>query len=260
MEINLAYIEISNLNKVFRDSAEGKTQALKSVNLRIDKGEFVSIFGPNACGKTTLLNIIADLCDYDEGLIKIDGKEPAKSRIGFVFQNYSESLFPWLKNIDNIGFSLDSSFGSKRQKNKYINEYVKAMGLGELPLDKYPYQCSGGQQQLVSLVRELIYDPDVLLMDEPFASLDYEMRISQQEFLLTSWEKTRYTVIFVSHELDEAIFLADRLILLSTRPGEVYASFDINLKRPRKIEMLEEKMFFDLKIPILQKFREIINK
>ncbi len=256
----MAYIEIKNICKSFTNPDNGSIQVLDNVNLELETGEFVAIFGPNGCGKTTLLNVVAGLTEFDNGSISIDNKEPSESKIGFVFQNYSDSLFPWLKNIDNIAFSLDSSEESKKQKHHRIRDYVKDIGLGELPLDKYPYQCSGGQQQLVALFRELIYKPDVLLMDEPFASLDYDRRITQQENLLKSWEKTKSTILFISHELDEAIFLADKIILLSQRPARIIDIYDIDLPRPRKIEMLEQEDFFKLKVPILKKFREVISR
>lgn len=256
----MAYIEIRDICKNYRDPSGENIQVLENISLDIRKGEFVALFGPNGSGKTTLLNIIAGLIDYDKGLISIGGKRPADAKIGFVFQNYMDSLFPWLKNIDNIGFSLDSSYGSKKRKHEYIQNYVVEMGLGQLPLNKYPYQCSAGQQQLVSLVRELIYKPDVLLMDEPFVSLDYDRRISQQQHLLNSWEKTNSTVLLVSHEIDEAIYLSDRLVLLSQRPAKVLSTYEITLPRPRTIEMLGQEAFFKLKVPILHDFMGIIGR
>jgi len=256
----VAYIEIRDISKSYSDANDGDIQVLDSLSLDIRQGEFVALFGPNGCGKTTLLNIIAGLIDYDHGSISIDGKEPAESRIGFVFQNYIDSLFPWLKNVDNIGFSLDSSYGAKKRRRNYVEEFVREMGLGSLPLHKYPYQCSGGQQQLVALVRELIYKPEVLLMDEPFVSLDYDRRITQQQSLLKSWEKTNATILFISHELDEAIYLSDRLFLLSQRPAKIVATYEITLPRPRKIEMLGQEEFFKLKVPILRQFMEVIGR
>ena len=256
----MEYIKISNLYKSYNESNGRNIQVLEDMNLDIKKGEFISIFGPNACGKTTLLNIIAGLIDIDKGSVTVDGKEPSKVKVGFVFQDYNDSLFPWLKNIDNIAFSLKSSFGPKKKRREYISNYVKEMELEELPLEKYPYQCSGGQQQLVALIRELIYDPDVLLLDEPFASLDFDRRISQQEQLLDTWEKTHSTIVFVSHEIDEALLLADKLILLSQRPATIVDIYNIDLPRPRNIEMYEKAAFFKLKVPILHKFREIIGK
>jgi NitT/TauT family transport system ATP-binding protein len=256
----VAFIEIRDLNKSYKDSQAGNIEVLENLSIDINKGEFVSIFGPNGSGKTTLLNIVSGLINYDSGSVLIGGKKPADSKIGFMFQNYIESLFPWLENISNIGFSLDSSYGTKKQRENYIQNFLNEMGLGELPLHKYPYQCSAGQQQLVALSRELIYKPDVLLMDEPFVSLDYDRRISQQEYLLNSCEKTNATVLFVSHEIDEAIYLSDRIILLSQRPAKMFASYKITLPRPRKIEMLGQQAFFELKVPILHDFMRLIDK
>jgi NitT/TauT family transport system ATP-binding protein len=256
----MSYIEITNLNKTYSADEGSSIKVLKNINLDIQKGEFVTFFGPNGCGKSTLLNIVAGLIDYDSGTITINNKNPKDTKTGFVFQDYSESLFPWQRNIDNIAFSLDSSRGSKKKKHGYIKKYLKEIGLDELPINKYPYQSSAGQQQLVALVRELIYNPDVLLMDEPFVSLDYDRRISQQEFFLSSIQKTSTTILFVSHEIDEAIFLSDRLVLLSQRPASIINIFDITLPRPRKIELLGTEEFFKLKAPILKKFMEIIGK
>lgn len=256
----MAYLEIVDVSKSYKEPDDGEVQVLHGTNLEVEKGEFVSLFGPNGCGKTTLLNIIAGLVNNDEGVVNIDGKEPGTARIGFVFQNYADSLFPWLKNIDNIAFSLSSADGQNRDKHKYVESFVGDMGLEEMPLYKYPYQCSAGQQQLVALVRELIYKPDVLLMDEPFVSLDYDRRLSQQKHLLNSWEKTNTTILFVSHEIDEAVYLSDRIVLLSQRPAQVVASYEITLARPRQIEMLETEEFFRLKVPILRNFREIIGR
>ena len=256
----MAYIEIRDITKSYEESDGGKIQVLSEISFDIKKGEFVSIFGPNGCGKSTLLNIIADLLDCESGSVSIDGKQAVESKIGYVFQKYSESLFPWLKNIDNIAFSLGGSKKTKKQKHEQIKNFTEDMGLDNLPLGEYPYQCSAGQQQLVALVRELIYNPDVLLMDEPFVSLDYDRRISQQESLLQSWHKTKTTILFVSHEIDEAIYLADRLVLLSQRPAEIVDVFEIPLPRPRSVEMFQQEKFFNIKIPILRKFMKVIGK
>lgn len=255
----MAYIEITNLRKTYTDANAEPILALDGISLSIDKGEFVSIFGPNGCGKSTLLNAVADLVPYDSGDIEIGGKPPSKARIGFVFQRYSESLFPWLKNIDNICFGLDSLPSARRDRREHARQFLDRIGLKGLPLDKYPYQCSAGQQQLVALARELVCEPDVLLMDEPFVSLDYERRLAQHEYLLKTLAKTRTTVMFVSHEIDEAIYVADRLVLLSKRPGTVRGIYDIPFDRPRQTHLLEDPKFHDFKIPILHEFREMLT-
>ena len=256
----MAYLEINEVSKSYQEPGKPAVPVLDRLSLSVGKGEFVSIFGPNGCGKSTLLNVVADLIHYEAGSILIGGRKPSESRIGFVFQKYGESLFPWLRNIDNIAFSLSSSPGSRREKRNDVWTFVKEMGMEALPLERYPYQCSAGQQQLVALARELIYRPDVLLMDEPFVSLDYDRRLSQQENLLGTWAKTKSTILFVSHDLDEAIYLADRMILLSHRPAKIHASFDITLARPRTVATLASDEFFKIKAPILQAFREIIGK
>ena len=255
----MAYIEITDLHKTYSDATSAPVVALDGVSLSVDKGEFVSIFGPNGCGKSTLLNAVADLAPYDSGTIEIDGKPASEARTGFVFQRYSESLFPWLKNIDNICFGLDFLRLGKRGARRHALEFLDRIGLKELPLDKYPYQCSAGQQQLVALARELVCEPDVLLMDEPFVSLDYERRLAQHKYLLQTLAKTRTTVLFVSHEIDEAIYVADRLVLLSQRPGTVREIYDIPFDRPRQIELLEDRRFYDFKMPILHAFREMVS-
>ncbi len=257
----MPYLDLKNVSKTYQDASDQPVPVLNDLNLDVNKGEFVSIFGPNGCGKSTLLNIIADLIPLDSGAIRIDGKETSKSKIGFVFQNYSDSLFPWLKNIDNIAFSLQAdSAKSKKQKRDIVLNFIRDMGLDNLPLDKYPYQCSAGQQQLVALARELVYQPDVLLMDEPFVSLDYDRRLAQQEYLLNTWAKTNTTILFISHEIDEAIFLADKFVMLSQRPSKIFKIFDIDLPRPRTLDMLVSEEFFKLKVPILKSFKEIIGR
>lgn len=255
----MPYIEITDISKSYVGPTGEASPVLERFSLSVNRGELISIFGPNGCGKSTLLNIVADLLPPDSGSVSIDGKRAADARIGFVFQKYSESLFPWLRNVDNIAFSLDSSSGSRRVKRMAVRSFVKDMGLEALPLDQYPYQCSAGQQQLVALARELIYKPDVLLMDEPFVSLDYDRRLSQQEHLLNTWARTKSTILLVSHDIDEAIYLADRVVLLSQRPARIAAVFAVGLPRPRTIDTLASEAFFRLKAPILRAFMEIIR-
>lgn len=256
----MPYIELSGISKSYTSPGQGEVEVLDHFDLSIEKGEFVSVFGPNGCGKSTLLNLVADLTPCETGLIRIDGKPPNKSRIGYVFQKYGESLFPWMRNIDNIGISLGGTHKGRRRKREAVREFVDEMGLQGVPLESYPYQCSAGQQQVVVLLRELMYQPDVLLMDEPFVALDYDRRLAQQEHLLRSYERTGATVLFVSHEIDEAIYLADRLLLLSQRPARLIESYEIELPRPRTLDMLESEDFFRLKTPILQAFRGVIGK
>lgn len=255
----MAYIEIHEVFKSFKGPQRTNTPVLEGISLKVERGEFVSVFGPNGCGKSTVFNLIAGLISIDSGEIHIAGKPPSESRIGYVFQDYSESLFPWLRNVDNISIALDSTIRSRKKRRKYTEDFVIDMDLGELPLDLYPYQCSAGQQQLVALMRELISRPDLLLMDEPFVSLDYDRRLSQQAHLLRTWRKTGTTIMFISHEIDEAIYLADKVVLLSKRPANLRATYNIALPRPRNTGMLTSEIFTSLKAEIIETFQEVIS-
>jgi len=258
----MAHIILKNLFKSYGDTTNAKAERLEvlyDINLNIEKGEFVTFFGPNACGKTTLLYIIAGFIPFDKGEVKLDGKPPDKTRKGFIFQNYSDSLFPWSRNIDNICFPLELNGIPKRQRYEIASKFVDKLGL-KLPLNVFPYQLSGGQQQLLAIARALIYDPEVLLMDEPFGSLDYQIRLSMQMVLLDIWRKTEKTILFVSHEIDEAIFLADRMVIFSDKPSTILEILEINLPRPRNHEIIESQEFFALKTKALRIFKRAITK
>jgi NitT/TauT family transport system ATP-binding protein len=253
-------VEVSGIVKNFRDAAGAIVTALDGVDLTIPTGAFVSLVGPNGCGKTTLLNIIAGLLSPDVGAVSIEGKPPAEARIGFVFQDSGRSLFPWLRNIDNIALALHDSGLSRASRRRRASRFLDEMGLSELPRDRYPYQCSGGQQQLVALARELIYEPDVLLMDEPFAALDFERRVAQQLHLLALWDKAKPTVVLVSHDIEEAVFLADRVVLLSGRPAHVVEQFEVPLERPRTLDTLENPAMIDTRLRVLRAFRRVVGQ
>jgi NitT/TauT family transport system ATP-binding protein len=257
-----AFICVRQLTKAFdAGGSSGATLVLKNLDLTVEQGKLLAIVGPNGCGKTTLLKIVAGLIRPDEGEVTIGGRLAAQSRFGMMFQNYSASLFPWLRNIDNIGFVLDDDFGvGLRRRREYVREFVRdVVGLKDLPLDKYPYQCSGGQQQLVALTRELAYRPEVLLLDEPFAALDYERRLQQHHHLLSIWQRTGLTGLLVSHDLDDALFLADSIAILSHRPTSVVEIFEVNLPRPRRAEIQAEQAYAELRGKILRKFLEVLR-
>jgi NitT/TauT family transport system ATP-binding protein len=247
-------LRIRGLTKSFNDQ-EKKVLIFNNLSLNVEPGSFVSIFGPNGCGKTTLLNMIAGLTEYNRGELSIAGKKTSTARIGFVFQKYGQSLLPWLRNIDNIGISLN---GIKRQEcYQCIKDFVQYLDIGHIPLYDYPYQCSGGQQQLIVIIRELINKPDLLLMDEPFSSLDYEKKLNMMDKLLHIWRKTKTTLVFVSHDIDEAIYLSDQVILLSKTPTKIVDIFNIDCPRPRSIDFLERQEFFNYKKNILENFIKI---
>jgi NitT/TauT family transport system ATP-binding protein len=250
----MSFITVSKLHKNF-----DKVSILQNLSFNVNHSEFISIFGPNGCGKTTLLNIIANLTNFDSGSININNKNTANAQIGFVFQKYSDSLFPWLKNIDNVAFFLKGSHKTKAQKHMQILNFAQSLNLNNLPFYKYPYQSSNGERQLITLIRELINKPDVLLMDEPFSALDYENRINLQNILLDIWQNTKTTIIFVSHEIDEAIYLSNKLILLSPKPTNIANIFNITLPYPRNFKLLKTKGFINLKNQILDEFIKITN-
>jgi NitT/TauT family transport system ATP-binding protein len=252
----MARISIVDVSKsyVHRES-NTVVEALKGFALEIEKGEFVVFFGPNGCGKTTILNLIAGLSLPDIGSININGNLPKDAKIGYVFQNFRESLFPWMKNIDNIAFPLEIEKIPKPERYRIVKRFLNKYGIN-IPQEVYPYQLSGGQQQLIAIVRALVTHPDVLLMDEPFNGLDYETRMNMYKNLILLWMETKVTTLFVSHDIEEAVLLASRLILLTKRPASIKKVFENNLPYPRTRETLWNKKFLELKAEALQLFRE----
>jgi len=254
----MAKIKIDNLIKYYSSKNGDSLQVINNFSLEINNGEFITFFGPNGCGKTTLLNLISGITPIENGQILIDSKTPTKARTGMIFQNYEESLMPWLSCEDNIlfPFSLKIRKFEREQGKERLNNLLKELNL-ELPLKNYPYQLSGGQQQLVSILRTLIYNPDVILMDEPFSALDYQTRSFMQLILLDIWHKEKTTILFVSHDIEEAIFLADRLILLNSLPTSVKEIVTIPFKRPREKTIFELDDFYHLKTKCLRTIERV---
>ncbi|MDR2623151.1 MAG: ABC transporter ATP-binding protein [Methanobrevibacter sp.] len=224
-------IEIKNLNKTFK-THEKEVFALRDVDLTIETKDFVCLLGPSGCGKTTLLRLIGGLEEGDSGEILDDGKpivEPSNER-GFVFQQYS--LFPWLTVLDNVTFGLDLKNGSKEENIKRAKTYLRSVGL-ENTEKLYPHELSGGMKQRVAIIRSLVNKPKTLLMDEPFSALDIQNRHKLQEQLVRIWQKTEKTIIFVTHDVDEAVFLADHIVLMGKNPGHIKEVYNNKLPRPR---------------------------
>jgi len=251
-------VKADGISKSYVQDADGRAapvQVLLSVDISVGTGEIVTVFGPNACGKSTLLRLIAGLEPPDEGNILVGGKGPEQAKVGFIFQNFGDSLFPWRRVIDNIAFPLELAGIPLPQRRKATQEFLDTLNV-RLPLWAYPYQLSSGQQQLVAIARALVFQPDVLLLDEPFSSLDFRARLEMQARLLDIWNQTRKTIVFVSHDLDEAIFLGDRLVLLSERPARVKEVFDITIDRPRLHKVRDTETFSALRTHIMQRFLE----
>ena len=245
-------IKIKNLTKIFQNP---ETDVLEGISLDIKKGEFVTFFGPNGCGKTTLFYIIAGLMEPTKGDVLINSNAPESSNTGFIFQNYSEALFPWRTVRQNIEFGLEIKGLKKGKRNEVSKELLKKTGLFE-HRNKYTYQLSGGEQQKVAIARALANNPDVILLDEPFSSLDYSTVREMEMDLLSIWEKTGKTMLFVSHEVDEAVLLADKVVVLSGKPARIKGIIRVNLPRPRNLDMMLSGEFFKIKNDVLRMFRK----
>jgi NitT/TauT family transport system ATP-binding protein len=255
LKVSLSVISVT---KAYKQSGKPHV-VLDKFSMEIYEGEFLSIFGPNGCGKSTLLHLIAGIIEPDDGRIEIDSVG-LKPNVGFVFQNYERSLMPWLTCLDNIAFPLEAETDlSKRDRHEIARAIVKELGL-RLPVEHYPYQMSGGQKQLTCIARAMIRRPSILLLDEPFASLDYQTRLEMQMKLQDIWQKTQVTTVFISHEIDEAIYLADRVLLLSERPAHIAGCFNVPLERPRGLDSLVSSTFVNLRAEIIDKFTVEIAK
>lgn len=207
-------------------------EAIKQLDLTVKQGEFLAIVGPSGCGKSTFLDMIAGLAKPSSGEIFMDGKlitGPALDR-GIVMQGYA--LFPWRTVRKNVEFGLEIKKVPQKERQEISQQYLELVGLKNFE-DRYPHELSGGMKQRVAIARALAYDPEVLLMDEPFAAVDAQTREVLQEELLRIWEKTRKTIVFVTHGIDEAVFLADRVAVMTANPGTIKEIVDINLPRPR---------------------------
>ncbi|HET7026149.1 MAG TPA: ABC transporter ATP-binding protein [Candidatus Limnocylindrales bacterium] len=229
-------IEIDRVEKYYRKVAKGGqsdlVHALRDVNLSVGEGEFVSLLGPSGCGKTTLLKALDGLVPYDAGQIRVSGKQisgPGRDR-AFVFQNFA--LFPWRTVLGNVVFPLESAGRPKREREELARKYIDMVGLTAF-IDSHPHELSGGMQQRVGIARALAVNPEILLMDEPFGALDAQTRELMQIELLGIWEATRKTVVFVTHSVDEAIFLSGRIAVFSAHPGTITKVLDVPFPYPR---------------------------
>ncbi len=245
-------ISIKSITKEFKKTF-GITKVIDAVDLDIQKGEFVTVFGPNGSGKTTLLNIIAGLDKPDSGEVLIDNKKPEDAHVGFVFQNYNESLFPWRTVQENIMLPLEIDNACKEESDKIVTHLLEKVSLSHLK-DKFIYELSGGQKQLVSICRAIASNPDVLLMDEPFSALDYSTTRKMELELLDIWQENKITTLFVSHDIDESIFLADKVVVLSPGPSKIKKIFEVHLPRPRTLDMLASPEFTSLRNEIIKTF------
>jgi NitT/TauT family transport system ATP-binding protein len=233
MNINKEIIRIESISKTFSQDKEKVTKAISDISFSVRENEFVSILGPSGCGKTTLLRIISGLLKPSSGeIIKSNNQE--QNFLKFVFQEYNKSLFPWLSVYENVAFGLKlNKKNSKTDINKEVEKFLEIVKL-ENYQKHYPWELSGGMQQRVAIARALICKPKLLLMDEPFGSLDALSRFELENDLLQLWKDFNLTIVFVTHDIEEAIYLSDRVILLSLSPSSVMEDIKISLSRPRK--------------------------
>ncbi len=248
-------IKINDIGMTFKDNQGCGVQALENINLDIYEGEFISLLGPSGCGKTTLLRMIADLLEPTSGKIRIAGMTPKEIRLqqkfGIVFQ--SPVLFDWRTVKKNVELPLEIMYHSKQDRSDRADKMLELVGLNDFS-NHYPRQLSGGMQQRVGIARAFAIRPEILLMDEPFSALDEFTREKLQEDLLRIWAKTNKTVIFVTHNIAESVFLSDRVCVLSPHPGRLSAVVEIDLPRPRSLEMRDTQHFNQLVAKVRNSF------
>jgi NitT/TauT family transport system ATP-binding protein len=248
------HVTIRGLTKRFSDAT-----IYDNFDFDIPRGRLMSVFGPNGCGKSTLINMIAGLFPVDAGEILFDGQPLSSIKFGYVFQNYREAMFPWLRAFDNIAYPLRVMGVPKAERTVRVEKIVANLNV-KIDLNLYPYQMSGGQQQLVSIMRALIVEPEILFLDEPFSALDYEMTLFMREQLQRIFVETATTTVLVSHDLEEAVYLSDRILLLSRHPARAVEFVHYDAPRPRTLKTLSESDFISIKAHCLEIFQREVRK
>jgi NitT/TauT family transport system ATP-binding protein len=245
-------VEVRGLTKQFDDA-----YIYRDFDLDLRDGEFVSVFGPNGCGKSTLINMISGMAPMDAGSVQFNGKPIAETRLSYVFQNYRDALFPWMRAIGNIQYPLKLLHLDRKSRDRRVESLLAEFDI-RIDLHRYPYELSGGQQQTISILRALITDPEILFLDEPFSALDYEMTLFMRERLQHVFMKRSNTMVFVSHDLEEAVQLADRVLLLTRPPTRIAEIVPVDLPWPRDAKTLSNPDFVAIKSHCLDVFsREV---
>jgi NitT/TauT family transport system ATP-binding protein len=247
-------LSIQDVSKRFA-SRQCDVVALENTSFDVAANDFITILGPSGCGKSTILKVIAGLEEPSSGQVLLDGQRidgPGRDR-GMVFQAYT--LFPWLSVRENIEFGLDVSGLSKKEKAEISAHYIEKIGLQGFA-DAFPLNLSGGMKQRVAIARALANDPQVLLMDEPFGALDAQTRTVMQELLLDVWEESHKTILFVTHDVEEAVFMGDTIYVMTARPGRIKAQIKVPLPRPRRYDVKLTDVFVEIKRDVLELIRE----
>jgi NitT/TauT family transport system ATP-binding protein len=257
--LEMPAISLRGVSMVYATAAaEARVHALQHIDLDVASGEFVSLIGPSGCGKSTLLRLIGDLLAPTAGSIQVNGKAPRQARLsreyGMVFQQ--PVLYEWRTVAQNVQLPLEVMRVPADQRRARTAELLRIVGLTEFA-DRYPWELSGGMQQRVSIARALSFSPSVLLMDEPFGALDEMTRERLNRELLNVWSGTSTTIVFVTHSIPEAVFLSDRVVVMSPRPGRIEAVLDIDLARPRGPETRDAPRFFELVAEVRRHLREV---
>jgi ABC-type nitrate/sulfonate/bicarbonate transport system ATPase subunit len=252
-------LTLEQLTMRYRTGRDELITALEDVSLTVRDREFVALVGTSGCGKSTILRLVAGLAAPTEGEVLVDGRlvERAGADRGMVFQNYS--LFPWLSVQKNVEFGLALQNAPQKERTEKARHFIHAVGLQGFG-DAYPSHLSGGMKQRVAIARALANDPEVLLMDEPFGALDSQTRSVMQELLTDIWEKNQKTVLFVTHDIDEAILLGDVVYTMSARPGRIIDTISVDLPRPRHYDLIVSASFIELKRRIHKNLHQEVHK
>ena len=246
-----------NVQKTYQ-SVYGEITAIRDFNLNVEEGEFLCIVGPSGCGKSTFLRILAGLDHATGGEVRIvPGDDPRQPLNNVVFQEYA--IFPWKTVLDNVAFGLEMRGIAKQERYAVAKEWIDRVGLRKFA-DYYPHQISGGMKQRVSIARALANDPQVLLMDEPLGALDAQTRTVLQGELLRIWEANRKTVVYITHSIDEAVLLGDRVVLMTAHPGTNKATFTVDLPRPRTLETSTQPAFTNLTYRIWESLQDEVMR
>lgn len=250
-------ISARNVTKIYQ-TASGPMTAVDNFTLDVAEGEFLAIVGPSGCGKSTFLRMLAELDDITSGDLTIrPGADPKKPLNSVVFQEYA--IFPWKTVIQNVAFGLQMRGISEKDRMDVAHGWLDRVGLAKFA-DHYPHQISGGMKQRVSIIRALANDPEVLLMDEPLGALDAQTRVVLQDELMRIWEETRKTVVYITHSLDEAVLLGDRVVLMSAQPGRILDIYEIDIDRPRSIDTMNLPAFVEYRAAIWQRLSAEVTR